>query len=159
MVFAAAAFAQTPRFEIGVQASVLDERKAIGEKPAMAGGRISARVFRFIDADFEVNRFPIGGAQSSFPGTEVLLGGRAGYHLGHFGLFGRMRPGFVKFDRNQYPPQLGTRPALDIGGTLEIYSSYHVAVRIDYGDTIVWYGPVIGTRHQLQGSFGVGVWF
>jgi hypothetical protein len=31
------AFAQKPRVEIGVQASVVDQQEAVGEKPLMAG--------------------------------------------------------------------------------------------------------------------------
>src|SRR5688500_13164852 len=69
LLLAAVAFAQTPRYEIGVQVAVLDKRKGIGEKPGMAGGRATVKAYRFVDVDFEVNRFPIGGAQSSFPGT------------------------------------------------------------------------------------------
>jgi len=90
-------------------------------------GRFTVKAFWFLDADFEVNRFPMGGAQSSFPGTQVLLGPRAGVHLSHFGIFGKVRPGFIKYDRNPFLSQLGTRAALDIGGTFEIYISYHVA--------------------------------
>ena len=138
--------------------SVIDFRDAIGEKPAAAGGRVSVRAWRFIDADVEINRFPIGGAQSSFPGTEVLMGARAGYHAGPFGLFAKLRPGFVAFDKTQFGPPLGRKPALDFGGILEIYSSYYVAVRIDYGDQVTWFGAR-GTRHQLRGGFGVSVWF
>ena len=88
----------------------------------------------------------------------MLIGARGGYRAGPFGIFAKLRPGFVAFDETQYGPQLGKRPALDVGGILEIYSSYHVAVRIDYGDAVVWYGPR-GTHHQLQGSFGVSFWY
>jgi hypothetical protein len=32
--------------------------------------------------------------------------------------------------------------------------------RVDFGDLVVSYGNSgFGTRHQFQGTFGVGVWF
>ena len=79
----------------------------------------------------------------------------------------------MRYDANAYVPNLGTRPALDLGGVLEFYSSRHFAGRMDFGDTTVWYGSDIvippisgpgpnvvpGTRHQLQWSLGVSVWF
>jgi hypothetical protein len=43
----------------------------------------------------------------------------------------------MRFDANQYAPALRTRPALDIGGVVEFYSSRHLAVRFDFGDTVV----------------------
>jgi len=36
---------------------------------------------------------------------------------------------------------------LDLGGIPQIYSRYPLAVRIDYGDTVVWYGSR-GTHHH-----------
>jgi hypothetical protein len=163
--------AETPRFEAGVQLSVM-EMKGLGEKPVLAGGRVSARITRFVTADVEVNRQPIGGAISNFPATQVLMGARAGYRFGNLlGIYGKLRPGLVRFDRNRDAPGLGTRAAADIGGVVEFYSRLHILVRLDFGDTVVGYGsaPVqrpaggvpaaIGMRHQFQESFGIGVWF
>ena len=128
----------------------------------IAGGRFAARLLRVLDADTEVNRFPIGGGFSAFPGTQFLIGAKAGYRVGPFGIFAKVRPGFIRFDQPPFPrtPELGTRPVVDLGGVFEIYSKYHVFVRIDYGDIVVSYGNSgFGTRHQLQAGFGVGVWF
>lgn len=163
--------AQAPRLEIGVQLSTIREN-VLGEYPLGGGGRVTVHAFRFIDAEAEVNRYPIGGGGAIFPATQVLLGARAGRRFGPLELYGKLRPGFMRLDANPYVPNLGTRAALDIGGVIEFYSSRHIAGRIDFGDTAVWYGhdiviPAIsgvggsvvpGTRHQLQWSLGISFW-
>jgi hypothetical protein len=161
----------SPRIEAGVQLSIIDQ-PALHEKPLAGGGRFTVKLFRFVDAEAEINRYPIGGAISVFPATQALIGARVGYRLGPIGLFAKARPGFMRFDENAYAPRLGTRANLDIGGILELYSTRHVAVRMDFGDTVIFYGrepmlspvgggivPQPGTRHQLQASFGISAWF
>lgn len=135
----AAALAQTPRVEIGVVVGGIDE-KLFGEKPVLAGARITARAFRFVDAEAEVNRFPIGGGVALFPATQGLFGVRVGRRFGPLGLFGKVRPGITRFDSNAYVPNLSTKPTLDMGGVVEFYSQRHIAGRLDFGDTVVWYG-------------------
>ena len=95
LIAAAALVAAEPedaRFKAGVQIGALDEREALAEKPLIAGGRFSVRALRFLDAEVEVNRFPIGGTAAEFPGTEFLFGAKAGYRGGPFGMG---RPGFT----------------------------------------------------------------
>jgi len=168
----AATLAQTvsPRVEIGVQLSAIDQ-PALREKPLAGGGRITVAIRRFFDAEAEVNRYPIGGAGSNFPATQMLVGVRSGYRMGAIGFYGKVRPGLMRFDRNAYAPRLGTRANLDVGGVVEFYARRHVAVRLDFGDTVIFYGtePMLrpeggmgrqpGTRHQLQMSFGLSAWF
>ena len=161
-----------PRVEVGVVLGGLREG-VLREYPVVGGGRVSIHTWRFLDAEVEVNRFPIGGAASSYPATQALFGLRAGRRIGNLGVYGKLRPRFISFDSNQYVPALGRRAALDAGGILELYSRHHIAGRMDFGDTVVWYGkdlviPSIsgvggsvtaGTRHQLQWSVGLSVWF
>ncbi len=148
---------EQPRVEAGVLVGGLREG-IFREYPVLAGGRVSVHTFWLLDAEAEVNRFPIGGAASSYPATQALFGARVGRRLGPFGVYGKLRPGFIRFDRNLYDPKLGTQPALDAGGILELYSSRHVAGRFDFGDTMVWYAGA-GARHQLQWSVGLSLWF
>jgi hypothetical protein len=149
--------------EAGLQFTIIDARDALGEKPAAAGGRVTIGLLPFLDAEVEINRFPIGGAVSNFPGTQFLFGARAGKRIGSLGLFAKVRPGFTRFDATVNSPTLGTRPVLDFGGIVEYYSRHHIAARFDFGDAIVFYGAgqpaASGTRHQFQGGFGVSVWF
>jgi hypothetical protein len=165
------AFAQMPRLEAGVAIGGIREN-VFGDYPVTAGGRVSVRLLPFLGAEAEVNRFPVGGGTASFPATQGLFGLRAGWRVGPIGIYGKVRPGFVRFDVNSLASP-GTRAALDAGGILELYSSRHLAARFDFGDTVVFYGSnfsipggpppgllvVPGTRHQLQWSVGVSGWF
>lgn len=126
-------FAQTPRVEAGLHLGATDAR-VLGEKPLAAGGTFTVHLFRFVDAEAGVTRFPIGGTVALFPATQATFGARLGRRWGPLGLYGKVRPGFTRFDTNAYVPNLGTRPALDIGGILEFYSHRHFAARVDFGD-------------------------
>lgn len=161
-----------PGGEVGVLLGGIQEN-VLGESPVIGGGRVSVHIFRLIDAEAEVSRYPLGGATSLFPATQGLFGVRAGRRFGGLGIYAKLRPGFMRFDPNLYVPNLGTRPALDAGGIIEFYSRRHLAARIDFGDTVVWYGsdivipPISGiggnviarTRHQFQWGLGISVWF
>ena len=166
------AFCQTPRAEIGFQLSGIREN-VLGEYPVGGGGRVTVHVVHFVDAEAEVNRFPIGGGTALFPATQAIFGARVGQRFGPIGIYGKLRPGFMRFDANGRVQNLGVRPALDFGGVLEFYSRRHIAGRFDLGDTAVWYGSdtvippisspgpnvIPGTRHQFQWSFGFSIWF
>jgi hypothetical protein len=75
------------------------------------------------------------------------------------------RPGFGVYDSSVYQPGIGTKANLDMGGILEFCSERRFGARLDFGDTIIFFGnnPIgsptgprnIGTRNQFQGSFGV----
>jgi hypothetical protein len=157
-----------PRIEVGLHLAALDET-GLGEKPLGGGGGISYRLSPYVAVDSEVNRYPIGGAAANFPVTQVLFGARAGIRFGKMGFFGKIRPGFGIYDNTLYQPSIGTKANLDAGVVLEFYSARHVGARIDFGDTIIFFGsnqigsPVgpktLGTRNHFQGSFGVFIHF
>jgi hypothetical protein len=155
------AAAQEPRFEAGAQFGVLDQREVFDEKPAIAGGRATVRLVRYLAAEAEVNRYPIGGGYPSYPATQVLLGARVGGRVGPFGLFATVRPGWMLFENNSVKYQdIGTRPAVNLGLAVAAYGHRHLFARIDFGDLIVSYGDSgYGTRHHFQGTAGFGVWF
>src|SRR5262245_27363743 len=101
-------------------------------------------------------------ARRFFPPRKLYFDARVGQRFGPIGIYGKLRPGFMRFDANVRVRNLGVRPALDFGGVLEFYSRRHVAGRFDWGDTVVWYGSatvippisspgsngIPGTRHQ-----------
>jgi hypothetical protein len=163
---------QPPRFEAGVLVGGIQE-SVLGESPVIAGGRVAVRAWRYIGGEVELSRYPVGGATSLFPATQALFGARIGGRIGGIGLYGKVRPGFMRFDQNLYVPGLDTRAVLDLGGVLEFYSRRHLAARIDFGDTVTCYGSDIvippisgiggdvipGTRQQFQWSLGVSGWF
>lgn len=170
-LIALAAYAQDmpPRVEAGVHLSTIEESD-LHEKPLGGGGRFTLRLTRLISLDTEVNRYPIGGTVAVFPLTQVLAGARVGVVLGSMGIFGKIRPGFSRYDVTAYQPGIGTKPNLDIGGVIEFYSHRHVGARFDVGRTVVFYGngPVrtamspdpitMGTRGLVQASMGVFAW-
>ena len=49
-----------------------------GEYPLAGGGRVTVHAFRFVNAEAEVNLYPIGGGTALFPGTHVTAGARIG---------------------------------------------------------------------------------
>lgn len=88
-----------------------------------------------------------------------LFGLKAGKRFNHFGLFGKVRPGFITIDNQlrgvvidvsnpaSFSDRFGrlTQPALDLGGVAEYYPAKHWAFRWDVGDTLLFEerGPVI----------------
>jgi len=157
-----------PRIEVGVHLTAINE-EGLGEKPLGGGGGITYRLSHYLAIDTEANRYPIGGGAANFPVTQALFGARAGIRFGKVGFFGKIRPGFGVYDSSVYQPGIGTKANLDMGGVLEFYSERHFGARLDFGDTIIFFGnnpigsPIgprnLGTRNQFQGSFGVFLHF
>ncbi len=119
--------------------------------------------------------------------TQVLFGAKYGYRGKRFGIFGKVRPGFIHF--NAFPYVTATfivrdqtgqpydilvlsseKPAtffnVDVGGVVEYYPTKRTIIRFDIGDTIIRYNkqepkefnPTF-TRHNLQMSLGFGFRF
>ena len=130
-----------------------------------AGGRFTYNLNNYIALDSEVNFFlPDEGPPSA---VQSLFGIKAGKRTKHVGVFAKVRPGFqtnfVVDTREQ------ARFAVDVGGVAEFYPNRHVVLRLDAGDVIIPFGNSVvgegvftqrlGTTHNLQCSFGVGVRF
>lgn len=81
---------------------------------------------------------------SSFGESQALLGVKGGIRIDRFGLFGKIKPGFVHFTGRQNLQLLNKqgrlRFALEAGGTLEYYLSPVVALRFDAGRTWIDFG-------------------
>jgi len=90
---------------------------------------------------------------TQYPGkTSALLGLKSGVRLDRFGFFGKARAGMWHFNRAYF--------AADLGGVLEYYPSPHAAVRVDIGDTILFYGgTALGTVHNFQPGIGMSYRF
>lgn len=179
LLAAAEAQAQTelPRFEVGAQFSAIDMRDSVGEKPPGIGGRFSYNLNEYAALDAELNYFSTG--EVNLDRTQGLFGVKAGRRFGSspkVGLFVKARPGFMRFHGERVPGASvngTTKFALDLGGVLELYPSKRTVVRIDAGDTIIFYngetvrrfslpgGPQerLGTGHGLQIGIGFGYRF
>jgi len=182
-VFAAEAHAQgtkaqaqsgIPRFEGGVIFTALRLPDPIGEGAAGVGARFGHNVNKYFGLDVEVNHFPGGTRQApDFGETEGLFGIKTGYGNRYAGIFFKARPGFIHFAKNSATVGRGLSEnyfVLDIGGVAERYWGNHTYFRFDFGDTIIAYGNtrylgtfgntvVLGTVHNPQISFGVGIHF
>jgi len=110
------------------------------------------------------------------------FGGKVGKRFDRWGLFGKVRPGFVGFSKIlEFPFGVQTgatldfvtkfRPSLDLGGVVEFYVSPRWMARFDVGDTIIRYDDISlpglapsfvipgVTRNNLQVSAGIGFRF
>jgi hypothetical protein len=182
----------TKRFEVGAQFTSLFLEPSNPVSPLTPvpqrertepgfGGRFTFNLTENIAFEAEGNYFTRG--QFAFPqGGHVFqgqFGAKAGKRFDKWGLFGKVRPGFVGFTEVvEFPDILlpfrferKIYPSIDLGGVVEVYVSPRWKARFDVGDTIIRYGevPFVGfissftlpgaTRHNLQLSSGVGFRF
>jgi hypothetical protein len=184
-----------PKLEVGAQFVALRLGEFDGVDTGV-GGRITYNFTRHLAADGEVNFFfptdrfdtfltfsssAIRTASSS-QRIEGLFGLKAGARSKWVGAFGKVRPGFLHFTRDEFNPLILAPVdlhfkteagfALDFGGVVELYPSRHSIVRLDLGDTVIRFSrlrqlnviilnqqPVHFTNHNFQLSAGVGFRF
>jgi hypothetical protein len=148
------------------------------------GGYASYRFYGVFYLDGDLLYFPRGTSMSGphDGGTilEGLLGIKGGVRRNHFGFFGKVRPGFNSYSEalasvnssatpTIYGYERSTTFVLDLGGILEAYPSEHTTLRIEVGDTHLYFGTrdvnVDGTiqsfpggklQHSIQLVFGYG---
>jgi hypothetical protein len=199
----ARAQAETPRVEIGAHFSLirlsrpqfsplvcfegcqLETFRFVGAAPGV-GGRITFNFNKHVAVEGEINFFPKNypearPGRSSLSGqqTQGLFGLKAGMRSSRAGVFGKVRPGYMRFGQAPeplvciavFPPPFEceiargrTEFALDLGGVVEFYPSRHTVVRFDLGDTVVNFrGPFFEgrrfTTHNLQFNAGAGFRF
>jgi outer membrane protein with beta-barrel domain len=170
---------ETPKVEIGAQYTLLRFRDLVvdgdGVTDSGVGGRVTFNLSDNIGLEGELNFFPIKRSDSvtAFPlfvdstRTQGLFGVKTGMRSEKFGIFGKIRPGFVRFGESGslgVTSQSFTQFALDIGGVFEIYPSRSVALRFDIGDTIIRFGDNFTGgdafyQNNLQVSTGVAFRF
>src|SRR6266536_4088936 len=145
---------EEPKIEAGVQLSVLGRSASIG-----GCGRLTFNLTRNLALEGELNYFPSSGSNNTriFQGQ---FGVKAGLRFDRFGVFGKIRPGFINAQYNVTvfcappvcPPDqvcvprfpfpcsvftsTYTRFSSDLGGVVEFYPAKRVVVRLDVGDTV-----------------------
>jgi len=115
------------------------------------GGFASYRLYGVFYFDSDLLYFP-GGSNSSGPhdgGTilQGLFGLKGGVRRNHFGIFGKVRPGFHSYSEalssisptGSYGYDRSTNFVLDLGGIVEIYPSEHGTLRFEAGDTHIYF--------------------
>ena len=138
------------------------------------GGRFGFRATSFFTFEGEVNLFP-SDIPDEVPVTSSRLEGLFGVKIGprfdRFSVFGKVRPGFVRFGEAPepiaciliFPPPLScvlasgqTVFALDLGGGVELYPTDRSLVRFDVSDLMLQYkGPVFNREREAftEGGF------
>jgi hypothetical protein len=150
------------------------------------GGYVSHHIFSvfYLDGDvlyFPANRAP-GGAHDGGEILQGLVGVKGGIRGNHVGFFGKVRPGFNSYSQavtsftaappgqtDKYAFGRSTNFVLDLGGIVELYPSEHSTLRLEAGDTHIFYGtntvdingiptsfPGDGLKHSIQFIVGYG---
>jgi hypothetical protein len=132
------------------------------------GAYASYRFYHVFYFDSDVLYFPRG-TDSSGPhdgGTilQGLFGLKGGIRRNHFGIFGKVRPGFHSYSdalnsirsNGTFGYSRSTNFVLDLGGIVEFYPSEHGTLRFEAGDTHIYFGTkdvdISGTPEQVGGG-------
>jgi hypothetical protein len=161
VTFASVAVAQSTKdkIEIGVQTTSLTlvhPDFSFDWTEAGIGGRFAFNFNRSIAAEAEINFLPQKVAVLAAEGSAIQgqFGVKVGKRFEKFGIFGKVRPGFLSVNKVGFFPPPGSQCCPDIplerqtfftidaGGVLEFYPSRRTVVRFDAGDTLV--------RHRAQ---------
>jgi hypothetical protein len=146
------------KMEVGAQISGLaggrfGDREAVG-----GGGRVTYNLTKSFALEGELNYFTSNSSDNlrKFQGQ---FGIKSGLRFNKFGLFGKVRPGFIDAKQDFFfilpspcvslPGTICVQPlfpisgtdsdtgfSLDVGGVAELYPSKRIVVRLDVGDTI-----------------------
>ncbi|MDX2033369.1 MAG: hypothetical protein SF339_22025 [Blastocatellia bacterium] len=189
---------ELPRLEIGVHVTALNlgdfklKIPDLSKSERGAGARVSVNVSKSVAIEAEYNVFP-NDFRLTVPQLnqlvtrkltrdrvdQFLLGLKVGGRSDRFGLFAKLRPGYVSTKLQDETinsnPSLNTLfrtsggLALDFGAVLELYLTRTIMFRIDAGDMIIRYerNVVNGTQtqssrfttHNLQVTAGIGLRF
>jgi len=170
---------EEPKLEVGAQFSVIGRGNGGDATSIGGGGRLTFNLTRYLALEGELNYFPSTGFIDlrRFQGQ---FGVKSGLRFDRFGVFGKVRPGFIntKYDVQTFCIQTVCSPngvctqiflpfcspitiadtgfSLDVGGVLEFYPAKRVIVRFDVGDTVVNHSFA---THNLQLGAGVGFRF
>jgi hypothetical protein len=186
------AFAQSgvPGSDVAFQASMLRLTEDSVEGTSWSfGGRVTARVFRWISLDGELTYAPTDDLEQSFGTSDAggltyhrsrldgLLGVKVGPRFDRVGVFAKVRPGFSNLTGEGVgcdgdvcaliliaPPEYGTEFIMDLGGVVEFYPSDRLLARVDVGTTFIRhrsFAPPCSdcTSTNLNAGVGFGVRF
>ena len=154
LVLALALYITNPA-ELGIQLTGVHLHK-IDEAPLGVGARFIFNFSAHTALDAEITRYRLE--------TATLLGMKSGFRFNRLGVFGKARAGLWHFGGSFFDRRLErkTIPAADVGGVLEYYPSPRTTIRIDLGDTILFYGSRsllgitgrLGSVHNFQPGLG-----
>ena len=146
------------KVEIGVQSTSLtlfDPDFGFSHTRPGVGGRVTYNLNRSIAAEAEINYFPDRQADFFIEGDmiQAQFGVKLGKRFEKFGLFAKVRPGFLTVDESfsvkdsvvvvngapLFEPKFERTFTftIDAGGVLELYPSRRIVVRFEAGDTLI----------------------
>jgi Outer membrane protein beta-barrel domain len=158
---------ETPKVEIGAHYTLL-RFSDFDTTDSGVGARLTYNLSNNFGLETEFNFFPqerLNFANLTSPDTrrtQGLFGAKYGVRTEKAGIFGKIRPGFIRFGEGAtIAGSSATEFALDIGGVLELYPTRPVALRLDVGNTLIRFGSLGGgfTSNNLQISTGVAFRF
>ncbi len=156
----ASAQTETPRYEVGVQFSSLsinEPNSSLYRTEPGFGGRFTVNLTDVLAVEAETDFYPNQSVFRTFNtggrAFSGLFGAKIGRRYNRFGVYGKVRPGFVSFSEGastyvngsastsaiQFERRRATHFATDVGGVLEFYPSRRIVTRFDVGDTIIRY--------------------
>jgi beta-glucanase (GH16 family) len=151
---------ETPRYEVGAQFSSLslnEPNSSLYRTEPGFGGRFTVNLTDYLAAEAETNFYPnqsiLNNTNTAGRAFSGLFGAKIGKRYNRFGIYGKVRPGFVSFSEGastyvngsastsaiQFERRRATHFATDVGGVLEFYPSRRIVTRFDVGDTIIRY--------------------
>jgi hypothetical protein len=139
------------KLELGVQFSGL-QGNGFGDRDTLGGGgRVTYNLTKYVAIEGELNYFT-SGSYDDYNRLQGQFGVKAGPRYKRFGIFGKVRPGFINTKKDfffhvpcDFVPACTqavsatdsyTGFSLDVGGVAEVYASKRIFVRFDVGDTI-----------------------
>jgi hypothetical protein len=143
---------ELPKYEVGIDLTTFTFYPS--QTHPGVGGRFTYNLNRHIALEsagyFSHGNCPTCSGQLTGRITEGLFGIKAGQRFKRFGIFGKARPGFIKFDQRLFTsfpqgfsgPLFGyyrrneTHFATDLGGVVEIYPTKRLVLRFDAGVTL-----------------------
>ncbi len=148
------------------------------------GGFASYRIWGVFYLDSDVLFFPesrsTGGPLDGGEILQGLFGVKGGIRRNHYGFFGKVRPGFNSYSQavtasnssegtTTYAYGRSTNVVLDLGGIVEFYPGERSTIRLEAGDTHIFYGdrtvdvngvpvnyPGGGLKHSIEFLVGYG---
>jgi hypothetical protein len=152
-----------PKFEVGADFSTITFGP--GQTELGLGGRLTYNLNKHVALEGAGFLFPRGchfcaqGTEGRI--TEGLFGVKVGKRFEKWGIFAKARPGVISFSEGkintvfvtgvpvtslgvfpfEFQTSRLTTPAFDVGGVLEFYPSKRIITRLDFGSTIIHYGP------------------
>jgi hypothetical protein len=149
------------------------------------GGFASYRIYGVFYLDSGILFFPAsrapGGPHDGGEMLQGLFGVKGGIRRNHYGFFGKVRPGFNSYsqavtstsDKNSGATSFtygrSTNVVLDLGGIVEFYPGERSTLRLEAGDTHIFYGhrsvdvngvatsyPGGGLKHSIEFIVGYG---